>query len=141
MSNQDKSKSILDQAKLVLDMKAGDDSYKQAMGTILARIVKEFPESGDPRKVANLMITETYKYTLALLPGLNLLECSTLFGAVIGLGLSGYIVDGRLSESEVPQLVEAYTASIKNTLPAGKVIVQKAMNEAKLQAASKKPKS
>ena len=133
MSDQiPKEQEISDEERyLPLDLLRGEVNYSQGMQSILNKVKIAYPvKGGDPRKVANMLITETFQYIDGLLPGIDLRESAALFGAVMGLGIAGHISDGVATEEAIPELVEAFASSFINTVPGAMELV----NEAKKQA-------
>jgi hypothetical protein len=114
---------------LALDLDRGNAAYVNAMQTILGKIrMAGYP--GDPRRVANMLITETFQYMDGLLPGVDLAESASLFGAVMGLALAGHIDDGKADAESAVYLTEMFHQSFVNTIPNGIKLVQEAKKQA-----------
>lgn len=115
---------------LELDLLRGEVCYSEAMQAILGKVKLSYGSKADPRKIANLLITEMYQYLDGILPGIDLRESAALFGAVMGVGLAGHLTNGTITEAVIPELVEAFTSSFINTVPSAVELVTEAQKKA-----------
>ena len=113
---------------VTLDIAKGHGEYLTSMRSILEKVDQiRGPGDPEPRVLANLMIAETSKFFASLLPGIDLREIASFFGAVLGMELGGWVAEGKFSEEEATEAMTAIVyASCCESLPRAAALVVEA---------------
>jgi len=115
----------------VLDNERGRDGYTRAMAHTLDSLRKAgYPEPQE--RNANMLIIESAKYFMSLMPEINDGDMASLFGAAMGLGFAELVEEGHVEMDKYIHLVEIFHIAFLESIERGRRICQ----EAKLKQAA-----